>query len=164
MAWTPNIAFVTGSYPGQVIPSSDINLLLDNGTELVKRGLSVNTTSTSSINQATTGTWTTIGSFSDAFGNGLVANKPYLLQAFFNVGVSAVVANRILFSFADGSLNILDGVHFKMNTDTLSRRSFVINKWINPPTSTIYIRWQLENATAVIATLVDGYRLVAVPI
>lgn len=165
MAWVPSIPFVTGSYPNQVIPSSDYNLLLQNAGDLQRAGRSLLNTGSISITQTTTGaTWATIDQFTDPFLKLLDTTRPFILQATLNLAFSAVVANKAVFSIWNNSA-MIGNVHFKQTADSTVRRLVVINKFLPVGSGNIiYLKWQMENATAVIATLTDGYRLTAIPI
>lgn len=165
MAWTPVIPFVSGVYPAQVLPSNDFNLLMGNVGVMRKSGFSFNNlTPPTAITQATSGTWTTIDFIQDQFIRKPPANRPYMLQAVFSLTFSAAVANKVLFAWFENT-TISGGIAGKFTANGVNGHLIVLNKWINPASTTLNFKWQIESATPnLTASMLDGYRLTAIPL
>lgn len=163
--WTPSIPFVSGSYPNQVIPYTDVNLLKDNALMQFKPVLAYQTTTPpTSITEATSGTWTLLDYVQDYSHSNGPPLVPLLVQFTTVIASSAAVSNAVLFAWFDGATQI-DGVHARYVAGDTLRHLIVLNKWLHPTSSTISLKWQIEKATPNLTVgMSQGYRMVAVPL
>jgi|SRR5689334_7365489 len=177
MAYNPALPFVSGVYPNQVIPSSNINTLLTNIANSRKPVTDASNIVTSyaapnAITQATAGTWQNLTdggvtySIGEVFGY-MDTNQDMLIHFEGQVVASATVANNALFSvFVNNT--IVGGVVHKLkayNTVGTLVSFYKLVPAASFNTALIKVMWQVElGAPNVTFTIPNGFRVMGIQI
>jgi hypothetical protein len=98
-SFTPTVTFPSGTYPNQVIQSSEYNKLIDNAYTLTRKFMSFSTQSAStSMSNASFGTWSILTGCQFGSISPVDPNRGYMLAFHAQVRSSAAVANKLRFS------------------------------------------------------------------
>lgn len=154
--YNPSISFQSGAYPNTVIPTADVNSLLDNFTYVTAKQFGViSVAAPTAITQASAGTWVTIF-------NGVYVNqeqRPTMLVFNFGLVSSGTNANVIRFGlFKNNVLYATLGRYSALATASIgaSLSQFVVA----PAASDAWqFKWLVENATANTWTIPQGVRI-----
>lgn len=174
VVFTPSIPFVAGSYPAQIIPSSDYNLLIDNAYVTSAKARFITQSSASqSISNTSSGTWQTLGQLGSIFPTD--RNRPLIMSFHAQIRASVVAANKLHFSLlynsGAGVYLPLPGIGLIAKVMSYIATDRIISLFQYTPASSLtfatqlYFGWNVELVAPTITyTLPAGYKFLAMEV